>query len=80
MAAMLTDSLVRIVEMFSNLDIGECVAMGDTIMLPSKMIHGKPKEKSKSATIDFWERCHNGKQTVIDIDVVILSMIKQSRG
>ena len=55
-AAMLTDSLVGIVEMFPNLDVGESVVVGNAIMLPSKIILDKPKEKPKSARIDFLER------------------------
>lgn len=78
-AAMLTDSLVGIVEMLPNLDVGECVVVGDAIMLPSKIILDKPKEKPKSATIDFWERWYDGKQTVFDIDVATKNLIKQSR-
>ena len=79
-AAMLTDSLVGIVEMIPNLDVGECVVVGDAIMLPSKIILDKPKEKPKSATIDFWDRWYDGKQTVFDIDAATLNLIKQSRG
>lgn len=79
-AAMLTDSLVGIVEMLPNLDVGECVVVGDAIMLPSKIILDKPKEKPKSATIDFWDRWFDGKQTVFDIDAATLNLIKQSRG
>lgn len=79
-AAMLTDSLVGIVEMLPNLDVGECVVVGDAIMLPSKIILNKPKEKPKSATIDFWDRWYDGKQTVFDIDAATLNLIKQSRG
>ena len=79
-AAMLTDSLVGIVEMLPNLDVGECVVVGDAIMLPSKIILDKPKEKPKSATIDFWDRWYDGKQTVFDIDTATLNLIKQSRG
>lgn len=79
-AAMLTDSLVGIVEMLPNLDVGECVVVGDAIMLPSKIILDKPKEKPKSATIDFWDRWYEGKQTVFDIDAATLNLIKQSRG
>lgn len=79
-AAMLTDSLVGIVEMLPNLDVGECVVVGDAIMLPSKIILDKPKEKPKSATIDFWDRWYDGKQTVFDIDAATLNLIKQSRG
>lgn len=79
-AAMLTDSLVGIVEMLPNLDVGECVVVGDAIMLPSKIILDKPKEKPKSATIDFWDCWYDGKQTVFDIDAATLNLIKQSRG
>lgn len=79
-AAMLTDSLVGIVEMLPNLDVGECVVVGDAIMLPSKIILDKPKEKPKSATIDFWDRWYDGKQTVFDIDAATLNLIRQSRG
>lgn len=78
-AAMLTDSLVGIVEMLPNLDVGECVVVGDAIMLPSKIILDKPKEKPKSATIDFWDRWYDGEQTVFDIDKATLNLIKQSR-
>jgi len=79
-AAMLTDSLVGIVEMLPNLDVGECIVVGDAIMLPSKIILDKPEEKPKSATIDFWDRWYDGKQTVFDIDAATLNLIKQSRG
>ena len=79
-AAMLTDSLVGIVEMLPNLDVGECVVVGDAIMLPSKIILSKPNEKPKSATIDFWDRWCDGKNTVFDIDAATLNLIKQSRG
>lgn len=80
MAAMLTDSLVGIVEMIPNLDVGECVVVGDAIMLSSKIILDKPQEKPKSATIDFGNRWYDGKKTVFDIDTVTLNLIKQSRG
>lgn len=79
-AAMLTDSLVGIVEMLPNLDVGECVVVGDAIMLPSKIILDKPKEKPKSATIDFWDRWFDAKETVFDIDAATMNLIKQSRG
>lgn len=78
-AAMLTDSLVGIVETLPNLDVGECVVVGDAIMLPSKIILDKPKEKPKSATINFWDRWYDAKQTVFDIKAATLSLIKQSR-
>lgn len=76
--AILTDSLVVIVKMFPNLDVDECVIIGDAIMLPSKIILDKPKENPKSATIDFWDRWYDGGQTVFDIDTATLNLIKQS--
>ena len=79
-AAMLTDSLVGIVEMLPNLDVGECVVVGDAIMLPSKIILDKPNEKPKSATIEFWDRWYDGENTVFDINAATLNLIKQSRG
>lgn len=79
-AAMLTDSLVGIVEMLPNLDVGECVVVGDAIMLPSKIILDKPEEKPKSATIEFWDRWYDGQNTVFDIDAATVNLIKQSRG
>lgn len=78
-AAMLTDSLVGIVEMLPNLDVGECVVVGDAIMLPSKIILDKPKEKPKSATIDFWDRWYDGEQTVFDLEAAVLNLIRQGR-
>lgn len=78
-AAMLTDSLVGIVEMLPNLDVGECIVVGDAIMLPSKILLEKPIEKPKSATIDFWDRWSDGIKTVFDIDGATRNLIKQSR-
>lgn len=79
-AAMLTDSLVGIVDMLPNLDVGECVVVGDAIMLPSKIILDKPNEKPKSATIDFWDRWYDGKHTAFNIDAATFNLIRQSRG
>ena len=79
-AALLTDSLVGIVEMLPNLDVGECVVVGDAIMLPSKIVLDKPKEKPKSATIDFWDRWYDGEQTVFDLEAAVLNLIRQGRG
>ena len=78
-ATMLTDSLVGLIEILPNLDVGECVVIGDSIKLPTKIILDKPKEEPKSSTIDFWDRWIDGKGTVFDIDQAIKCMIKQSR-
>ena len=78
-ATMLTDSLVGIVDTLPNLDVGECVVVGDAIMLPSKIVLDKPQEKPKSATIDFWSRWGDGENTVFNINEATLNLIKQSR-
>ena len=71
--------LFRSVDMLPNLDVGECVVVGDAIMLPSKIILNKPKEEPRSATIDFWDRWADGLGTVFDVDAAALNLIKQSR-
>lgn len=78
-ASMLTDSFVGIVDLLPNLDVGECVVVGDAIMLPSKIILEKPNEKPKSATIDFWDRWNDKKDTVFDIEAATFNLIKQTR-
>ena len=77
---MLTDSLVGVVNMLPYLDVGECVGVGDAIMLPSEIVLDKPEERSKSATIGFWNRWFDGEKTIFDIDAAALNMIKQLRG
>lgn len=78
-ATMLTDSLVGLVETLPNLDVGECIVIGDSIKLPTKIILDKPKEEPKSSTIDFWERWIDRKNTVFDINEAIKCMIRQTR-
>lgn len=78
-SAMLTDSLVGIVDTLPNLDVGECIAVGDAIKLPVKILLDKPQEEPISSTINFWDRWNDRKNTVFDIDGAIKNMIKQSR-
>lgn len=78
-ASMLTDSLVGLVEMLPNLDVGECIVIGDSIKLPTKILLDKPKEEPKSSTIDFWDRWTDQKGTVFNIDEAIKCMIQQTR-
>lgn len=78
-ANMLTDSLVGLVDLLPNLDVGECVVIGDAIMLPSKILLDQPQEKPRSSTIDFWDKWMNKEGTVFNIDEAITSMINQTR-
>lgn len=77
-ASMLTDSLVGLVETLPNLDVGECIVIGDSIKLPTKIILDKPREEPKSSTIDFWDRWTDRKNTVFNINEAIKCMIKQT--
>lgn len=63
--------------MLANLDVVECIVVGDAIMLPQKIILDKMKEKTKRATIEFGDRWCDGKQTVFDMDVAMLNLIGQ---
>ncbi|HEM3427823.1 ATP-binding protein [Streptococcus suis] len=78
-ATMLTDSLVGLVESLPNLDVGECIVIGDAIKLPTKILLDRPQEEPKSSTIDFWDRWFDGQKTVFNIENSIVNMIKQSR-
>ena len=78
-SAMLTDSLVGIVDTLPNLDVGECIAVGDASKVPVKILLDKPQEEPISSTINFWDRWNDRKDTVFDIDGAIKNMIKQSR-
>lgn len=61
--------------MLPNLNVGECVVVGDAIMFHSKIIL---KEKTKSSTNDFWNQWYVDKKTAFDIDKATLNLIKQS--
>lgn len=78
-ANMLTDSLVGLVDLLPNLDVGECIVVGDAIMLPSKILLDEPHEKPRSTTVAFWDKWTNNEKTVFDIDGAIKSMINQYR-
>ena len=78
-ATMLTDSLIGLVDILPNLDVGECIVVGDSIKLPTKINLDKPKEEPKSSTINFWDRWYDGMGTVFDIDTAINNLIQQSR-
>ncbi len=42
---MLTDS-AGLVDVLPNLDVGECIVVGDSIKLPNKIILDKPRKNS----------------------------------
>lgn len=78
-ASMLTDSLVGVVDLLPTLDVGECIVVGDAILIPTKiLLRSDLKEIPKSTTIDFWDRWSDKENTVFDYDSAILNMIRQT--
>jgi hypothetical protein len=51
---MMPDCLGALLEMLPILDTGEVLAVGDAVLLPSRVRVRTPSEKPISATIDFW--------------------------
>ena len=51
---MLPDGLNALLEMLPILDTGEVLAVGDAVLLPSRVRVLTPQEKPISATVDFW--------------------------
>ncbi|MDE8220878.1 ATP-binding protein [Erysipelothrix rhusiopathiae] len=78
-ASMLTDSLVGLVDLLPNLDVGECIVAGDAIVLPTRIKLNEPSEKPNSTTIDFWSKWIDGTNVYKDIEQSVHNMIKQSR-
>lgn len=50
------DSLGDFAEMLPILDVGEGLVVGDSSLLPSRVILDKPKIQPNSSTIDFWDK------------------------
>lgn len=78
-ASMLTDSLAGLVDLLPNLDVGECIVAGDSIVLPTRIKLNEPNEKPNSTTIDFWSKWIDSEDVYKDIDESVNNMIKQSR-
>lgn len=78
-SSMLNDSLQGLIDMLPNLDIGECIVVGDSVLLPARIKLNKPNEKPKSATIDFWDSWSDDSRSVFNIENSIHNMRKQYR-
>lgn len=50
------DSLGDFAEMLPILDVGEGLVVGDSSLLPSRVILDKPKIQPNSSTVDFWDK------------------------
>ena len=52
----MTDNLTVFADILPTLDVGETVILGDSVLLPSRIMLDMPKEENRplSSTIDFW--------------------------
>ncbi len=75
---LMPESLSSILDILPVLDVGEALVVGDSILLPSRIIISPPEEKPRSATIDFWDEWSKatGKP---DFEMAVENMRKQGR-
>jgi hypothetical protein len=52
--SLLPDALKGVLDQLSLLDIEEAIAVGDAILLPSRIQLQEPRLKPRSATKNFW--------------------------
>ena len=76
---LIPDSLRGTLDSISLLDVGESLVIGDSVLLPSRIILDKPKIKPLSATRDFWNEWERKEPNNSAILEAIESMRKQSR-
>ena len=76
---LMPDSLRGTLDSISLLDVGESLVIGDSILLPSRIILDKPEIKPLSATRDFWNEWEKKEPKNSAILEAVESMRKQSR-
>ena len=58
---LLPDNLGDFTNVLPILDVGEALIVGDSSLLPSRVIVNEPTVKPNSATIDFWTEWSRSK-------------------
>jgi hypothetical protein len=75
---LLPESLESLMEILPTLDIGEAVVVGDSVLLPTRIMLMEPTCKPRSATIPFWDRWSTAKSPS-DITLAAESLRHQTR-
>lgn len=75
---LLPDNLAGLTDVLPILDIGEALIVGDSSLLPTRVIIDEPTIKPQSATIKFWEEWSNEKAEQ-DISSAVIGLRKQSK-
>jgi DNA helicase HerA-like ATPase len=76
--SLLPDSLTGLLDIIPGLEVGEGVIVGDSVLLPTRIILNKPQYKPLSATIDFWQ-CWDKKRCTTDLVKAVEHLRRQSR-
>lgn len=78
---LLPDSLKGTIDILPLLDIGEALAVGDAILLPSKILLDKPQPEHEpiSATKDFWDEWDSKQPDNDSIKEAIEALRRQSK-
>ena len=78
---LLPDSLKSTIDFLPLLDVGEALAVGDAILLPSKLLLDKPSVDHQpiSATKNFWDEWDNIKPDNIAVSKAVEALRSQSR-
>ena len=75
---LLPDNLSGLTDVLPILDIGEALIVGDSCLLPTRVIIDEPSIKPESATIKFWQEWSNEKAEQ-DIPNAVIGLRKQSK-
>jgi DNA helicase HerA-like ATPase len=75
---LLPDNLSGLTDVLPILDIGEALIVGDSSLLPTRVLIDEPTIKPQSATIKFWEEWSNEKAKQ-DISSAVIGLRKQSK-
>lgn len=78
---LLPDSLKSTIEFLPLLDIGEALAVGDAILLPSKLLLDKPAKDHQptSGTRNFWDEWDEKQQDNDAVSKAVEALRRQSR-
>jgi len=76
--SLLPDSLTGLLDIIPGLEVGEGVIVGDSVLLPTRIMLNKPQHKPLSATIDFWQ-CWDKKNCTTDLVKAVENLRRQSR-
>ena len=76
---LLPDALKGVLEQLPLLDVGEAIAVGDAILLPSRIKLKVPKLKPISATKNFWFEWENNKADNTALAVAVENMRSQTK-